>query len=341
MGLFSKKPKSPGDAFWDTYQKAVKKEKPEFFDALEEALQNYPQGWQGYFLLGLYYDCGCRLPFDPQKAEDYYKRARAAASGDAEGRKWLDNFFYWYDKPAFMVNTKLGEQTLRMRKIGFAAFNSFGHHQKVLTARIKNQYDSELFSNLFSSCLSNATKVEGWSHGEYACNAEVLQEFFLDVHLAEIPDDINMDDVNKGLEHMLKREKKEKKVFDKSLDDAFKAMEALHPLDDDERVPPEVTGIPSYFLAMDNYGTGIYAGLGKINKNVEMCAYRLSYAAMFGSAFATDEFARLALESPSNWNVMNQEEKGKLKENLAKRLKECAEKGDELAKAYYVKVMMR
>ncbi|MCD8366648.1 MAG: hypothetical protein LUC48_01275 [Clostridiales bacterium] len=341
MGLFSKKPNAPGDAFWDAYQKAAKKEKPEFFAALEEALQNYPQGWQGYFLLGLYYDCGCRLPFDPQKAEDCYKRARAGASGDAEGRKWLDNFFQWYDKPAFMLKTKLSEQTLRMRKIGFAAFNTFEHHQKLLTARIKNEYDSEIFFRLFNSCLSNATKVEGWSYGEYACNAEVLGEFFLDVNLAEIPDDLDMDNVNKGLEHMLKREKKESKRFGKALDDAYDALAAGHPKDDDNYVPPEVTGFPAYFLAMDNYGTGIYARLGKIEQNLKVCAGRLSYAATLGSAFAIDEYARLALESPTNWNAMNQEADGKLKEKLTKSLKECAEAGDELAKAYCVKVMMR
>ncbi|MCD7829490.1 MAG: hypothetical protein LUG58_03550 [Clostridiales bacterium] len=338
MGLFSKKPKSPGDAFWDAFGKASNK--PKQFEALEEALRNYPQGWQGYFLLGLHYDCGCVLPFDPQKAEDYYKRARAAASGDAEGMKWLDNFFYWYDKPAFMVNTKLSERTLRMRKIGFAAFNTYQYQQKVLTRGIVSRwvstYDSEVFWQLFLACV-----LASGAEREYKCNAEVLNEFFNDVQTADIRAEFNMDDVNKGLEHMLAREKEEKKAYNKSLDDAMEALAAGHPKDEDDRVSPEVTGFPTYFLAMDNYGTGIYARLGKMKKNVDTCAYRLSYGGLFGNAFAVDEFARLALASPSNWNAMNQEEEGKLKENLAKWLKECAEKGDELAKAYYVKVMMR
>lgn len=120
MGLFSKEP-----AEKKAYDKAlvamISKPNDKTFEAMEAASKNWPTGWQGYLFMGLCYDlASCKMPFDPDKADIYHKKAKEA--GKKAGCKWLDNFYGTFDEAAsnFRMEKEYYPRVEYIRKTGAA-----------------------------------------------------------------------------------------------------------------------------------------------------------------------------------------------------------------------------
>lgn len=151
MGLFG--PKLPAEE--KEFVKALKKASNlsvKSNDAMLAAMEKYPQGWQGYWYIALFYDFAPQKGgvMDSQKAQEYFMKAEAAAKG-TNGEEWLHNFLLWYNRPAGNVFRDISERFNKVRRLGIALLYNYTQGQSIVAAPY-NDDDRLVFSSLLVNC---------------------------------------------------------------------------------------------------------------------------------------------------------------------------------------------
>ncbi len=167
MGLFG--PKLPPEE--KEFVKALKKASDltvKSNDAMLAATEKYPSGWQGYWYIALFYDFAPQKGgiMNPQKAQEYFMKAEAAAKG-TKGEKWLQNFLLWYNRPAGNVNREISERFLKVRRLGVALLNNYTYGQSIVSEPCQND-DHSAFSALLCSCHGYGELVSNYEYEAFS-----------------------------------------------------------------------------------------------------------------------------------------------------------------------------
>ena len=149
MGLFNKEPAEKKE-YWKAFGDALKKPSADAFAALEAASRNWPTGWQGYFLMGLCYDLACgKLPFDPDKAAECHKLAKAAGKEAQDG--YVQKFYRNYEKAAgnFRLEESFCPRAENVRKAGTAMLLCHDMDRDQIVTGIKSKTDRYFWRQIF------------------------------------------------------------------------------------------------------------------------------------------------------------------------------------------------
>lgn len=150
MGLFtkvSKEEKEFNKLFKNVASGTFSYFKAEDIKALESYCESNDQ-WKGSLLLGLCYELGVGVEYNPLKANEWYENARNTAEDD--DANWIAEFFTYYrsDVRNFLrersKDTNMTERTIALRKIGYAMVATYGSNKsKFMT---NDQWDNFFFS---------------------------------------------------------------------------------------------------------------------------------------------------------------------------------------------------
>lgn len=134
MGLFG--PKVPKEE--KMYQKVLKntlsKPNTKNINEMKGVLASYPNGWQGYWICGVYHDQGFDgSKRDEKKAQEYFEKAEAAVKG-TQNEVWIREFFTWYHRDAGNLDKPISDELERVRRLGIAMCYCFLLGDNFLTA---------------------------------------------------------------------------------------------------------------------------------------------------------------------------------------------------------------
>lgn len=144
MGLFDKRSKEEKE-FWKVFKSAYTSPSDKTFAALETAYQSHSVPWQGYFLMGLCYDCAAGVAYNPEKAQEMHYQAQSRAG---EEQKWVERFYTYYRYPAVNYKVELQPRTLAVRRTGVAAINSYEYRDAVILGEY-NKDDCHFWGKIF------------------------------------------------------------------------------------------------------------------------------------------------------------------------------------------------
>lgn len=321
MGLFG--PKLPAEE--KNYVKALKKASnltPKTNAALEDAMKNYPNGWQGYWYVGLFYDLA---PYkdgisDPDKAQEYFLKAESAAKG-TYGEQWLHNFLMWYRRPADNLYKKLPERYNKARRLGVALMNCYKYNEPVISAPCGSSDDCSAFFSIM--CSFTARQNDDYLYNEH----EAFKDYFL-AFPGKFASYNEREELIKVINKLDKNIVKESKAFDKCLNKKEKGQEANW--NDVNDFYSFVQGFSAIYdgpyitdqkAANNNYASEAHFGILYIH-----------LAAYHGCQPAIHELVRLANASDSNRRVINEVlKKDNLDLYLLRLLEKCIKNGDEEA----------
>lgn len=131
MGLFNKQP-AEEKAYWKAFAAALKKPSADTFAALEEAGKAWPNGWEGYFLMGLSYDLAAGVEFHPDKAAEYHYKAKDI--GAKVNSAYVNDFYIDYDcpQPNFRATDEYYPRAMNVRKMGTGMLANQSHERNYI-----------------------------------------------------------------------------------------------------------------------------------------------------------------------------------------------------------------
>lgn len=156
MGLFKKEP-AEKKAYWKAFGDAMKKPNADTFAAMEAASRAWPTGWQGYLLMGLCYDLACaKIPFDPNKAAEYHKLAKAAGKEAQDG--YVQQFYRYYENAAgnFRLEENYYPRAENVRKAGTAMMLCHDMDRDQIVTGIKSKSDRDFWRQIFTGVDTGA-----------------------------------------------------------------------------------------------------------------------------------------------------------------------------------------
>lgn len=178
FGLFGSKESKEEKAYWKAFKTALSSHKEKNLDELLSAINAYPGPWQGYWLAGIYYDLGLgKISVNEGKAKEYQYKAENAAKG-TEDEDWVNTFYYWYECNAGNTKRPLKDISIKYRKLGIAAINSYEHGKSYINPKeIDDAYTWEKLFPLFGDyegCLFKYLFTD-WQAFEYTERRDVVK----------------------------------------------------------------------------------------------------------------------------------------------------------------------
>lgn len=166
MGLFGPK-LPPGEKEFVNALKKAPNLTVKSNDAMLAAMEKYPDGWQGYWYIALFYDFAPQKNgvMDSHKAQEYFLKAEQAAKG-TEGEAWLSSFLLWYNRPAGNIYRDISERFNKVRRLCVALMYNYKHGQSIVSAPLKSD-DHSAFGILLTSCHGYSETVWNYEYDAF------------------------------------------------------------------------------------------------------------------------------------------------------------------------------
>lgn len=291
MGLFGPKKSVEEKNFIKALKDALHM-KGKNMPALLAATEAWPTGWQGYWLLGLYYDFahGKGEESDPAKAQEYFLKAEASARG-TQDEAWLNSFMTWYRRPAGNLVKPLTDRAKKVRTLAVALLNCYQYNVPVVMAALDKKDDASAFGSILAGCSSWEEVYESSPICDYFNNISSIGGLIKKDH----------EDLVKDINAVVKKYNKANDAYNDCMKAISKGKEPNW---------SKLEDMHAYVLAFNclndgPYITGELAAQWDVSSEAALGVQFLFFAARNGNQPAIHELMRLAKASDGNYQLMN------------------------------------
>ena len=324
MGLFGSKIAKEEKMYQKVLKNTLNKPNTKNVNEMKGVLASYTDGWQGYWICGVYHDQGFDGGSrDEKKALEYFGKAEDAVRG-TKHEVWLREFLKWYRKDAGNLDKPVSEELERARRLGIAMCYCSLLGDDFLTAPYE-KYGGDVYvmsCGILDKCSVDYDEIDAFRQFLGVCTIDRNSQ---------------IKDTNK----FLNKTEKAADVYSKCVRDVIDGREARW---------DKYFDMYAYLWAVNciHGGNLLTAEVAAVSneRETEMGVNHLINITYGGCQPALHELVRLANGSQSNFNMMQdvyESRSGRRKGSecrdfeqfLIENLKKCIEKGDAEANRLY------